>query len=196
VPSPLTRLAVSTRRALARHRWPRRLLVVAAAVAVAATTFGRLERIDAARAEWGEGVDVLVATDEIAPGDPLRFEVRSLPAAMVPAGSIDAGRAGDPLVARQRVTVGEVVVDADVTVDGPLGLVPGGWLAVPIVESPSSGAAPGERVQVTSEGVVIAVEAVVVGHEGDATLIAVPADVAPLLPVAATAGTLAVLRRP
>ncbi len=198
-PTPLTRLAVRSRRAVARHRWLRRVLVLAAAVVVASSTFSRLEGVDAARAQWGDTVDVLVATGETAPGEVLRVEVRSLPAAMVPAGSIatdGAGRPDDPLVARQRVTDGEVVVDADVTVAGPLGLVPDGWLAVPVVESPASGAATGERVQVASEGVVIAAEALVVGHEGDATLIAVPADAAPLLPLASTDGTLAVLRRP
>jgi hypothetical protein len=195
-PTPLTRLAVRCRRAVARHRWLRRLLVVGAAVAVASTTFSRLERVDAARARWGDTLEVLVATAGSDAGEPLRVEVRSLPAAMVPAGSVAADRVDDPLVARQRVTVGEVVVDADVTVDGPLGLVPDGWLAVPVVESPPSGAAAGERVQVASEGVVIAAEALVVGHQGDATLIAVPADAAPLLPVAATDGTLAVLRSP
>jgi hypothetical protein len=179
---------------MARHRWLRRTLVIAAAVSVAATTFDRLERVDAARAEWGEGVGVLVATGEVDPGEPLRFEVRSIPSAMVPVGAVTTDRFDDPLVARQRVTTGEVVVEADVTVDGPLGLVPDGWLAVPVVESPPSGAATGERVQVVSEGAVIAPDALVVGREGDATLIAVPADAAPLLPVASAEGTLAVLR--
>ena len=67
---------------------------------------------------------------------------------------------------------------------GPLALVPTGWLAVPVVESPTSGAAVGDRVRVVAQGVVLSEEGLVVGHSPDATLVAVRPDEAPLLPAA------------
>lgn len=192
----VTRTRVVVRRWLARRRWLPRALVVAAAVAVAATTLDRLDRVTAARDRWGDTVEVLVATADTAAGDVVSVEVRSYPLAVVPRDAVAADRAGAPLVARQRVTAGEVMVGADVAAAAPLGLVPDGWLAVAVVETPGSGAEVGERVQVASDGVVIATDGLVVGHTGDATLIAVPADVAALLPVASNAGALAVLRSP
>ena len=71
---------------------------------------------------------------------------------------------------------------------GRLPLLPVGWLAVPIVESPPSGAADGERVQLASDGIVVAGEAVVVGRIDDVTLIGVPADDAAIDPAGGRVG--------
>lgn len=190
------RLAVEIRRALARHRWLRTTVIVTIAVAAAASTLQRIERIDAARAAWGDTRPVLVATRAAEPGDPLVAEVRDLPAAMVPDRALPGALGDDELVARQHLAPGEVVTDADVRPAGPLALVPAGWVAVAVVESPASGASPGERVQVASDGVLVADEALVVGHTADATLVAVPSGVGPLVPLAATDGRLALLRVP
>jgi hypothetical protein len=103
------------------------------------------------------------------------------------------------LVARQHIAEGEVVTIVDVgrgDRSGPLGLAPDGWLAVPIVESPASGAAIGDRVRLAGDGMVIAAEAVIVGHHDDVTLVAVPAGVAPLVAAAAESGGLVVLLAP
>ena len=103
----------------------------------------------------------------------------------------------DRQVARQRIAAGEVITAPDVSErDGPRALVPEGWLAVAIVESPSSGAGIGDRVQIASEGTVISSDAVVIGFVDDATLVAAPADEAPLLPAAAAAGGVALLLVP
>jgi hypothetical protein len=51
-------------------------------------------------------------------------------------------------------------------------------------------------VRVASEGVVIGDEALVVGSHDGATLIALPAEVAALVPLAADSGHLALLRVP
>jgi hypothetical protein len=192
---PLGTAAAALRRTVGRHRWLRRVLVACLAVAAAATTLERVDRIDAARDAWGRTRPVLVAAHDHAPGDPVTVDVRHVPVAMVPPAAVDAADAAG-LVARQRIGRGEVVNALDVTSDGPLGLAPRGWLVAAIVESPGSDAAPGERVQLVSEGVVVAAEAIVVGHTSDATLVAVPSDDAPLVPLAAASGTLAVLRVP
>ena len=75
-------------------------------------------------------------------------------------------------------------------------MTPAGWLVVPVLESPPSGALIGDRARAVADGVVLTKDAVVVGHHGDATLLAVPADVAPLLPAAADAGRLTLLLVP
>jgi hypothetical protein len=194
------RLMPSVRRLLVRRPWIHWSIVVACALATAATVLDRVERIDEARQRWGTTRTVLVAARDIAPGDPLVVVARELPAAMVTESALDAERADDAAaVARQHIAEGEIVTVVDVgrhDRSGPLGLAPDGWLAVPIVESPASGAAIGDRVQLAGDGMVIAGEAIVVGYHDDVTLVAVPADVAPLVPAAAESGGLVVLLAP
>jgi hypothetical protein len=123
-----------------------------------------------------------------------------VPIALVPPSAIGTGVddiAG--LVARQHVGTGEIVTTDDVGRLGqtaPAALVPDGWLAVPIVESPASGAQVGARVQIVSDGVVLAPDGRVVGYHDDVTLVAVPADAAPAIPAAAAAGGVALLLVP
>ena len=71
---------------------------------------------------------------------------------------------------------------------------PPDWLVAPLRESLPSGAAVGERVQVVSDGFVLATEAVVIDHVDGVTLVAVPPDVAPLVPAASD--SVALLRAP
>ena len=117
--------------------------------------------------------------------------------AVVPPGALAADGSGE-FVARQPVSKGEIVTEVDVGREGggALALVPDGWLAVPVLESPASGAAIGTRVHVVSDGVVLTDEAVVVGYHDDVTLVAVPASAAPMLPVASDNGSLALLMAP
>lgn len=194
--SPNVRVAVSIRRLLARRPWLYWLLVAAVAAGFAAEVARRSDAIDAERARWGESRIVLVAVRDVLPGDSLLDAVtkRELPVAMIPAAAISEI---DRQVARQRIAAGEVITAPDVAErDGPRALLPEGWLAVAIVESPSSGATIGDRVQVASEGTVISSQAVVIGFVDDATLVAAPADEAPLLPAAAAAGGVALLLVP
>lgn len=194
--SPISHAAVSIRRLLARRRWIYWLLVSGLASACAAQVLARLDEVEAERVRWGETRTVLVAARDIVPGEPLSGVTvdRHLPIAMIPESAVTdvANR-----IARQHVAVGEMITTADLAVgEGPQALVPEGWLAVAIVESPSSGAAIGDRVQVASDGVVISSDALVVGFVDDATLVAAPADEAPLLPAAAAASALALLLVP
>lgn len=168
------------RRVIARRPWIHWAVVGALAVGVTASVADAMAAVDAERAAWGRSVTVWVATHEVVAGQPIVADSREVPAAVRPPGAVD-----DPggAIARQAVGRGEIVTDLDLVDDGP-GLAPAGWLVAPVRESLASGAAIGERVSVVSDGFVLADEAVVVGSVGDATLVAAPPDVAPLLPAA------------
>ncbi len=195
--SPL-RLMPAARRLLVRRPWIYWLCVAASAVAAAATVVDRVDRIDAARDQWGSTRRVLVTERDISPGEPLVVTARDLPAALVPGAALAPADAG-AAIARQHIAAGEIVTLVDVghaDRPGPLALVPDGWLAVPLVESPVSGAAIGDRVQLAGDGMVIAEAAIVVGYHDDVTLVAVPADLAPMIPAAAEAGGITLLLAP
>jgi hypothetical protein len=196
--SPVHSIFVSTRRVLARRPWIQWLAIVVIAAAVTALVHARLQQVDRQRDSWGSTRTVLVASAPVEIGEPLLVESRDLPAAMIPDGAIDPdeARAGAP-IARQRVGVGEIVTRLDVVADtGAQAMTPEGWLAVPVVESPRSGAVIGDRVQVASDGWVLSADALVVGQFDDVTVLAVPAAEAPLLPAAAAAGALTLLLKP
>ncbi len=194
--SPIPHVAVSIRRILVRRRWIYWLIVVAVALVSAAEVRAQLVEVESERARWGDTRVVLVAARDVSPGEFLSTAVlsRKVPVAMIPESAVsDVANQ----IARQRVAAGEVITSADVAAGGgPQTLVPAGWLAVAIVESPPSGAAIGDRVQVASDGVVISTDALVVGFVDDATLVAAPADEAPLLPAAAAASSVDLLLVP
>jgi hypothetical protein len=142
---------------------------------------------------------VLVARGSARPGELLDVAVREVPAALVPTDPLDPGAIAEPLVARQDVTAGEIVTAVDVGRAGHTGagaLLPDGWAAVPIVESPPSGAAIGTRVQIAGGGVVLAPDAIVTGYHDDVTLVAVPAAVAPMVAAGAQTDGVTVLLLP
>jgi hypothetical protein len=169
------------------------LLVVVAAAGAAVAMHDRAARVDASRSAWGSTRSVWIAAAEHQPGDVLRVERRDLPAAMLPDGvAIDV--AGD--IARGHLSRGEVVLAADVTaVAGPQSLTPSGWVVVPIVESPASGASIGDRVRAVGDGVVGA-DGLVVGGDGDVTLVAVPQDAGPTIAGLASVGGVTLLLVP
>lgn len=189
-PLPLRRLTRDARRLLARRPWIYWLAVGALAVAAYAAVAEHTDAADRARAEWQTTTRVLVATVAVAPGDPLdgATAARDWPATIAPPGALSD--LPDGAVARQHLAPGDPLRGADVAgLAGPLALVPAGWVVAPVVESPASGAAVGDRVQVTSEGVVLADDARVVGFveagtSATVTLVATPSAVAALLPAA------------
>jgi hypothetical protein len=191
----VSRVTVAWRRLVARRPWLYWIVIAAAALAAASQVSTRLDDVDDARAAWGTTRTVLVAAEPAAPGEALIVTAVEVPLAVVPAAAL-AAHDTSSLVARQAIGVGEIVTEPDVTGGGPLALVPPGWLAVPVIESPPSGASAGDLVRLVSEGVVLAPDAVVAGHHDDVSLIAVPADVAAVIPTASAAGTLVVLRHP
>lgn len=175
---------VALRRLLVRRPWIYWLVVVTAAAGAGASLLERSDRVDAERASWGATRGVWVATADHAPGDPLIAERRTIPSAVVPGG---AAVTVDGLTARQHLAAGEIVHSLDVVAfTGPQSLTPAGWLAVPVNESPNSGAAIGDRVRVVGDGVVLSQEGVVVGRHDVSTLVAVPTDEAPAIAALAT----------
>ncbi len=180
--------AVALRRLLVKRPWIYWLIVAVAAAGAGGSMLERSDRIDAQRAAWGATQSVWVATSDHVPGDPLSAERRDVPRAVVPDGAVDDI---DGLVARQHLAAGEIVHSSDVVaLTGPLALTPPGWLAVPVNESPVSGAVIGDRVRVVGDGVVLSAAAVVVGHHDGSSLIAVPTDEAPAVAAMATGVTL------
>jgi hypothetical protein len=192
-------LPVAVRRLLVRRPWIYWAVVSLACGCAVLIVHQRVQRIDATRSAWGEARRAWVASADAAPGEALLTTVREVPVALLPVGVLDPEHDPLPVLARQHVSAGEIVTGVDVVPPGrggPLALVPDGWLVVPVLESTPSGAADGARVQVASGGVVIAPEALVVGHYEQAVLIAVPAEAAAMIPAAAEADGVALLQVP
>lgn len=186
------------RRVLARRPWLYWLAIGALATGTYVAVGNHARRHDAARDRWGRTSPVLITHMPVAPGEPLADSVRRTewPEALAPPGAVMELEPGT--VARQHIGAGEAVTDADVAPgEGPLALVPAGWAAVPIVESPPSGAAVGERVRVAAEGVIVAADGLVVGTVApDVTLVAVPEADAAVVSAAVEGGALVLLRAP
>lgn len=192
-------LPVAVRRLLARRPWIYWLIVIVAAVACGAEVRQRVSAIDDARDAWGDSHEVLVARHDTRPGELLDVDVQRVPIAIVPGAALNQDAGDGPLIARQDVSAGEIVTTTDVGRagrDGPGALLPDGWAAVPVIESPPLGAAIGARVRIVSDGIVLAPDAIVVGYHDDVTVIAVPADVAPMVAAGADGGGVAVLLLP
>lgn len=168
------------RRVIARHPWVQWVVIVSLAVVVTASAAEAMARVDAERAAWGRSTSVWVAVRDVQAGEPIEAEQRDVPAAVRPPGAADVPEGA---LARQAIGRGEIVTDLDV-VDRDGSLAPPEWLVAPVRESLPSGATVGEHVRVVSDGFVVAPEGIVVGFVDDATLVAVPPDVAPLLPAA------------
>jgi len=191
------RSTVAVRRVLTRRPWLYWFAVVGLAAGLAAATEANLAAVRRARDTWGYTTAVWVATADIEPGQSVRgqAEMRPFANAMIPARAMTGSDPGG--VARQRISKGEVITSVDITAgDNELSLVPVDWLAVVVAESPRSGATVGSAVRLAADGVMIADEALVIGEVDGSILVAVPEDVAPLIPLAAQSGTLTVLRVP
>lgn len=190
-PLPARRIVRDARRVIARRPWVYWFAVGALAAWAYAAVGEHTAAADRSRADWDATRPVLVATADLRPGEPLAgaVAVDDWPRALAPPGALS--ELPDGAVARQHAAAGDPLSTADVTATtGPLALVPDGWVVAPVVESPASGAAAGDRVQVASEGVVLARAARVVGFvdqgmSDPVTLVATPPDVAALLPAAA-----------
>ena len=140
--SPVHTIVTSTRRVLARRPWIQWIVIATVATVITVSVHARLERVDQQRDSWGSTRTVLIAGGLTEIGEPIDAEPRDLPIAMVPDGALDpADDADGRRIARQRVGAGEIVTRLDVVAEsGPQALTPEGWLAVPVVEPPRSGA--------------------------------------------------------
>lgn len=190
-------VAARARHVLTRHPILYWLAVLLLGGGIAVVVAGAASGVEDARRAWGQPLEVMVATADLEPGDPLAgaVEQRAFPAPMVPAAAVTDVPAG--AVARQRVATGEVVVDADLAPsNAPQSLIPEGWAAVAVAEAVPTGARIGDAVRPVSGGVELAEEGVVVGHHGDAVLVAVPDSDAAAVALAATTGELALVLVP
>ena len=188
-------ITVRIRQELARRPWLHWLLVAALAATAAGAARAVVVRADAERQRWGTVADVLVATADVAPGDLLTtaVEQRQLPVAMIPPGAVRDVDSGQ--LARQHVSVGEVVTEVDVAPGaGPQSLVPPGHVAVPVDEAVASGAAIGDRVMVAADGIELARGVVVAA--GETPVVAVPARDGPTVAAAAAGGSVMLLLEP
>ena len=182
------------RRVLAPRPWVRWIVLIVSAGVFLWAVVDHRRQLAAATAEWGDARTVWVTDRPIAAGEPIAASPADHPTAVLPDDAVDIDPSGS--LARQAISAGEVVVGLDVAPNGaPTDLIPTGWLAVPIVESASSAAVVGERVVLTTDGVVVADEAVVVADLGGAPLVAVPAEAAPLVALANDSGV-TLLRMP
>lgn len=189
------RIIVATRRLLVRRPWLYWCGVAVATVVVWSSWQTRLDDLAEERAVWGTTVAVLVAAEPIDVGTPIvgAVESASFPAKLVPPSAITHANG----IARHPIAAGEIIVASDISITvGPLALVPDGWAAVAIVESPASDARVGERVQVVSEGVVIAAEALVVDAAAEVTIVAMPAEAAPAAAHASQTSRASLVRSP
>jgi hypothetical protein len=171
------------------------MIVIVIATVTASTVRAEMTGLATARAAWGETTPVLVASTDLEPGATVRAERRDVPVALVPVGAMT--EVGDATMARQHVGVGEIITRSDIAPGhGAMALVPAGWLAVPVVEAPRSGAGTGDRVLVASDGIVLGAEALVVGWVDGVTLVALPEAQAPIVAAASDAAAVTLLRRP
>ena len=189
IPRPAAR---ARRRLRLRPRRP--LPFWLAAVALTALTVSTVARVTGAAAaerdRWGERIDVLVASSDLEPGDELRGELRSVPAALVPAGARTTGAEGETVAAW--IGAGEIVLESR--------LAPAGLSAVAALLPPGTrgvavplGLAPlpvevGDRVDVHG-ATRLATDAVVVAVTEEAITVAVDAADAARVAYEAASGT-------
>jgi hypothetical protein len=160
---------------LARHPWVHWVAVGLLAVLVACAIAAQGRRAERARDAWGATSNVLVATADIAPGEPLRgvTELQRRPVAMQPATALTGAAAG--ATARQRVAAGEIVVAADVLASGrPQEALPRDWVAVAVPGVAAGLLANGDRVSVYAAGAELTRGAQVVGLLPDEAIVGVP----------------------
>ena len=175
------------RRVLARHPWIYWTIVAAVAAGGAIATASVLGAVAAERSRWGDTAVVLVATRDVAAGEPLSglTAERRYPVAMIPPEAVATLEPGT--AARHALGEGEIVVALDVAATtAPRALIPRGWLAVAIVEGVASGATIGDHVVVASEGIRLADDGLIVGHADGVTIVAVPDDEAPMVAAASS----------
>ena len=172
---------------LVRHPWVWWAAVVVAAVVIGVAVGGAVRRLDDERGAWGERRDVWVTTAAAAPGDPVVAERRSYPLAVVPADAVTERPTG---VAHQRLAAGEVLVAADVVATGVPGLVPPGWVGVPVAQR-ASVAGVGDAVTAFADGRRLG-DGIVVAADAEQVVIAVPADAAAAVAQAVPGGAVVV----
>ncbi len=180
---------------LARRPWVYWAIVAALGTALAVGVNDQLTALDEARHNWGSTRSVLVADRLLEPGDPIEVHAVDLPVAALPPGALDDLPGGAQL--HQRVGIGEVLTDLDLTaVPGPAARAAPGTVVVALSDPLSRGVTIGLKVQVATDGLVIADSATVVEVADDVIFVAVNASDAPMVAVAAQQGIASLLYLP
>ncbi len=165
---------------LARRPWIYWTAVASVAIGLGTAVAGAVAAVDHERDSWGESARVYVATSPIAIGELIEVsaERREVPIAILPLSALRSVTPG--AVAVQRISAGEIIVGIDVSEsDGPLALLPNGWLAITIEWQIDVTLASGDSAAVMAGGAMIAPDAVVLAVLAGAVVIGVPEDVAP-----------------
>ena len=183
------------------HRLQRRAIAFCAGVA-AVVFFVNVIQLQSQKQQLAANISVLVATSDIASGDPVtNSDVQQL---LVPASLVSATvitDLSDNAYAQQSIGVGELITTINVADESSrITLVPAGWRTIaitsPIALPPMSA---GDHVDVIANGVVLVANAVVVSTSGELSpsssmvlithvVIGVPADAAPSVATAAALG--------
>jgi hypothetical protein len=181
-------VASRLRHELARRRWLYRSLVLALVMCSLWAVTALTASVEAERAQWGDTVEVVVATDELEPGVMLRpfIAPTRYPLAMVPDRALLPDAIDGGTTVRRRVPAGGIVTDLDIAAgSSPQALLGPEQVAVAIIERITSGARVGDLVMVATEGVVLAAEATVVGTTDQGVLVAIERSAAAMVAAAA-----------
>ena len=179
-------LAVHVRSFLARHRAVHVGLVVALALGAGLIVHAQSQQVARLADAWGTPRTAWVAARPLAPGDPIEARSLSVPDVLLPPGAITAAPTGS--IARQHVGPGEILTDNDV-VGSMSDTVPVGWRTVAVAaDERTLEVSTGDRVDVVADGVVLAADGLVIARQTSTVVVAVPAELAPLVAVAALDG--------
>jgi hypothetical protein len=165
-------VAAQARLVLARRPWIYWVVVATFALLAAVAVHGEMTSIAARRDGWGDTRRVLVARQQLEPGDPIAADLVTLPVAALSDDALTEPPATG--VVRQRVAAGEVLTQLDVTSrSGPAALADAGFVVVALSDPLARDVTAGLDVQVTADGFVIATPAEVTGVVDDVIFVAV-----------------------
>lgn len=175
---------------LARRPWLYWLIVGMCAIAVWLSVSSAQAQVTQERDSWGTTRKVWVASGPVVAGEVLRATVAEYPTAMVSPSAVSSLAAG--ALAARSIADGEVVVAADVAVEG---LVPSEWVvfAVPLDGAPSL--IVGDEVSVFGSGQLWC-GGMAAAFSESTVEIAVPADCAASLSAQLALGAVTLARHP
>lgn len=174
----------------ARRPWLYWLIVAACAATVWLSVARAQAQLTRERDSWGTTRTVWVARGAAAAGELVAATAADYPVAMVPPSAVTS--LPKDAVAARSIAIGEVVVAADVAVDG---LTPSGWVvfAVPIDGSPTL--LTGDKVSVFGSGQLWCAGVTAALNETSVE-VAVPADCASPMSAQLALGAVTLARNP
>ena len=188
-------VAPRARLVLARHPWIYWAVVATLAAVAAGAVHSEMSSIATERNGWGATRSVLVAQRQLEPGDPIAAVLVTLPVAALPEDALAEHPVGT--LVRQRVAAGEVLTALDVTSrTGPAALAEEDTVVVAVSDPLARDVAPGLRVHIAADGLVVADDAEVTAITDDVIFVAVSEAEAPTVAAAAQQGIASLLYLP